>query len=164
MNDQNDDRVPKTGRLDASKLPLPINETAIVPDGTNRVKRILGDAKDQSAAAQVTNPQSVKLVVRGMSQSLNLSGSRLSVILGRLDPGGAVIPDIDLTALGGTERGVSRKHARLEIIDDNVYLTDLDSSNGTYLRGERVAPYTPTLVKKGDEVLLGRLAVRVDFD
>jgi pSer/pThr/pTyr-binding forkhead associated (FHA) protein len=143
---------------------MPVNETAIVPDGRNRVKRLLAEAQDQSAEAKVTDPGSVKLVVRGMSQSLNLNDSRKAVILGRLDPGAAVIPDVDMTALGGTERGVSRKHARLEIKDNCVYLTDLDSSNGTFLRGERLAPYTPALVKKGDEVLLGRLAVEVDFD
>jgi pSer/pThr/pTyr-binding forkhead associated (FHA) protein len=81
-----------------------------------------------------------------------------------MDPGAAAIPDVDLTALGGAERGVSRRHVRLEIKDNYVYLTDLDSSNGTFLRAEKLAPYTPVLIKKGDEVLLGRLAVEVDFD
>lgn len=163
MNDEKQTSVGKTGPLDSSKL-SGLNETAIVPDGTNRVKRLLAEANDQSAEAQVTDPTSVRLVVRGMSQSLNLSATRQSVILGRLDPGSSVMPDVDMTALGGAERGVSRKHARLEIKDHSVFLTDLDSSNGTFLRGERLSPYTPTLVKKGDEVLLGRLAVEVDFD
>jgi len=162
MNDQKKESTGKTGQLDSSRLPLPMNETAIVPDGTNRIKRLLDEANDPQA--KVSNPQSIKLVVRGMSQLLNLSESRSSVVLGRLDPGGSAKPDIDMTALGGAERGVSRKHARLEIIDSGVYLTDLDSSNGTYLRGNRLTPFTPVRVKKGDEVLLGRLAVEVDYD
>ena len=108
MNDQNDEQTGKTGQLNPSKLPLPLKETAIVPDGTNRVRRLLDEAKDQSKEAQVTDPASVKLVVRGMSQSLNLSESRQSAILGRMVPGAPGRPDVDMTALGGVERGVSR--------------------------------------------------------
>jgi hypothetical protein len=164
MNDQKPPSTGKTGPLDPSKLTMPLNETAIVPDGTNRVKRLLAEAQDESAEAKVTDPQSIRLVVRGMSQSLNMSKARSAVILGRMDPGSSAMPDVDMTALGGAERGVSRKHARLEIKDNSVFLTDLDSSNGTFLRDERLSPFTPALVKKGDEVRLGRLVVKVDFD
>ena len=35
-------------------------------------------------------------------------------------------------------RGVSRRHCRLQVRDDDVYLTDLDSDNGTKLNGELI--------------------------
>ncbi len=37
------------------------------------------------------------------------------------------------------DRNVSRRHARLEIIDNELVLTDLGSTNGTFVNGERVA-------------------------
>jgi hypothetical protein len=68
--------------------------------------------------------------------------------------------EIDLTPYGAMDRGVSRHHALLHLADDHLYLTDLQSTNGTYVAGQRLEPDTPTVVHKGDEVLLGRLSYR----
>ena len=45
----------------------------------------------------------------GSSVELPLSKE---VILGRLDPGRAIFPDVDLTSQDGMDKGVSRRHAR----------------------------------------------------
>jgi pSer/pThr/pTyr-binding forkhead associated (FHA) protein len=71
---------------------------------------------------------------------------------------------VDLTPMGAAERGVSRKHAHLSVEDNRLLLTDLDSLNGTYLRGIRLAPHVPTVLRKGDQILLGRLAIEVNFE
>ena len=34
---------------------------------------------------------------------------------------------------------VSRHHCRIDYIDSHFYLSDLDSTNGTYLNGKRIA-------------------------
>ena len=44
-----------------------------------------------------------------------------------------------------------------------LFITDLQSTNGTYLRGMKVTPYVPATLSKGDEVRLGRLALQVMF-
>ena len=36
------------------------------------------------------------------------------------------------------DRDVSRRHARLEIVDNQLVLTDLGSTNGTYVNDVRV--------------------------
>ena len=89
-----------------------------------------------------------------------------TIVLGRLDPKAsphAERPDIDLTPYGALERGVSRIHARLELDDDKLYLTDLHSTNGTFLADTRLEPDTPTYLPTGSEFLLGRLALQVLF-
>jgi pSer/pThr/pTyr-binding forkhead associated (FHA) protein len=44
--------------------------------------------------------------------------------------------DCDISIL---EPGLSRQHAELEIVDDELIIRDLDSSNGTFLNGNKVS-------------------------
>lgn len=54
---------------------------------------------------------------------------------------------------------VSRRHARLFIRDDNVFVEDLGSTNGTFLNGERIA--SPQQLRKGDVITFGESVVMV---
>lgn len=45
---------------------------------------------------------------------------------------------------------ISRRHIMLEIINDNFYVTDLDSSNYTYLNNEKLIPNKKCLLNNGD--------------
>lgn len=40
--------------------------------------------------------------------------------------------------------GFSRKHAEIDLINEEIYVTDLGSTNGVYIDGERIAPYEKT--------------------
>lgn len=51
------------------------------------------------------------------------------------------------------DRDVSRRHARLELVDDRVVLTDLGSTNGTFVNDERV---TRRVLEPGDRLRIGR--------
>ncbi len=102
------------------------------------------------------------LVIRGMVERLVLPDD-LSIVLGRSDLQTRYHPDVDLTPYGALDRGVSRGHARIHAEDDRLYVTDLGSTNGTFLGGKRLDAHTPTLIGKGDELLLGRLAIQVLF-
>jgi serine phosphatase RsbU (regulator of sigma subunit) len=52
-------------------------------------------------------------------------------------------------------QAISRHHAQIVRRDDNYFLVDLDSSNGTYLNGAKVAPMTPMPLAEGDQVRIG---------
>jgi len=120
---------------------------------------------NQSKSAQGTvsfGQRELILVIRGMVERLVLPND-LSIVLGRSDLLTRYHPDVDLTPYGALDRGVSRGHARIHVEDDSLYVTDLGSTNGTFLGGKRLEPNTPTLIGKGDELLLGRLAVQVLF-
>jgi hypothetical protein len=47
---------------------------------------------------------------------------------------------------------VGRRHAVVESIGNNVVVTDLKSSNGTFVNGERITPLEPRIVGDGDRV------------
>ena len=88
---------------------------------------------------------------------------RDAIIIGRIDRVTGLAPDIDLTAYGAEELGVSRQHARLELGLHIVYITDLGSTNATYLNGHRLEAYQPRILRDGDVIWLGRLKLHVSF-
>jgi DNA-binding winged helix-turn-helix (wHTH) protein len=53
---------------------------------------------------------------------------------------------------------VSRRHARIMISATGVTLEDLDSKNGTFLKGQRVASAVP--LTNGDEIRVGSVVLR----
>ena len=108
------------------------------------------------------NKQEVILLVRGMVERVMMQTGTLYK-LGRFELGINEVDEIDLTPYGAQDRGVSRIHAQLQIIDAIVHITDLGSTNGTFVNGVRLEANTPTALRKGDELLLGRLAVQALF-
>jgi pSer/pThr/pTyr-binding forkhead associated (FHA) protein len=85
------------------------------------------------------------------------------IVIGRSDPQANHYPDVDLLPYGAVEDGVSRIHARLQRMEDNLNLIDMGSANGTYLNGQRLIPKQPRVVRDGDEVRFGKLVVRIYF-
>jgi len=51
---------------------------------------------------------------------------------------------------------VSRFHARIDKEEDDLWLTDLNSTNGTFLNGIRLLPYDRIKVSRGDSVVISR--------
>jgi hypothetical protein len=64
-------------------------------------------------------------------------------------------PDCDLAV--SDDDYLSRRHARLYRSDGLVYLEDLDSANGTFLRIHR-----PIVLEPGDEILVGTSVLRFE--
>ncbi len=54
------------------------------------------------------------------------------------------------------ERGVSRLHAKIMEKADGIYLLDLNSTNGTYLNGERIDAGQDYKLEKGDMVAFAK--------
>jgi pilus assembly protein CpaF len=55
---------------------------------------------------------------------------------------------------------VSKRHARLLFRDGRVIVTDLKSTNGTYVNGRKIAQ--ATIVRDGDKIYVGDFVLRVD--
>ncbi len=72
-------------------------------------------------------------------------------------------PDIDLSQFAAEERGVSRCHVRISSRDILTYVTDLNSSNGTWLNGRRLAAQDERVLRSGDELRLGNLKIKISF-
>src|SRR5690242_3812866 len=78
------------------------------------------------------NQKQITLVIQDTPIRLLLVPNT-EITLGRVDTRANVYPDIDLTPYGGSETGVSRTHATIAYKNRVLYITDLGSSNGTYL-------------------------------
>lgn len=63
--------------------------------------------------------------------------------------------DLDLVLV---EEMVSRKHARLKLVDGAVEIEDLGSTNGTFVNGERI---NHARLKEGDRILIGSNILKV---
>jgi serine phosphatase RsbU (regulator of sigma subunit) len=54
-----------------------------------------------------------------------------------------------------TGKAISRQHAQLVCKDDAFFIEDLDSSNGTFINGMRLAPGTPAPISERDTLQIG---------
>lgn len=118
----------------------------------------------QRATTGLLQPErTITLMIRGIAERF-IFESGTEIILGRTDLLTASISHFDLTRYGGHDRGVSRTHAVLRFAEEGIYLTDLNSANGTYLNGTRIAPNEPKILKDNDELRLGTLPIIIRFE
>jgi hypothetical protein len=122
-----------------------------------------------SAAAAVNRSSSVgsqdkahaKLVIeRGKSvgKQFLLSGAESQI--GRWDADGGIFPDVDLDS-DDPEAKISRRHARIMLLDGKHFLEDLGSTNGTFInRGKRLVPGARQPLTDGDEIIMGKTFLR----
>ena len=102
------------------------------------------------------------LVVRASGAILTLPASG-EAIIGRADPVSNFFPDLDLTPHDAVTHGVGRRHARLFVQGGQIYIEDLDSTNGTFRNRTRLAPRQPVALLNGDELRLGSLLLNVQI-
>lgn len=82
---------------------------------------------------------------------------KAKVVLGRTDVASSSFPDVDLTPYGASpQTGVSREHATLWW-QGAWMIEDMNSTNGTSVRGQKLAPRQKTPVNTGDSVIIGTL-------
>ena len=157
MDESTSENKPQTRLL----RPVEHTETFIM-SGSNPLLRKLLDKSPEDAANTLTSREIV-LLVRGIPESLTLAEDK-PVIVGRVDLSTGYKPNLDLTPYDAHKRGVSRGHIRLHLQDQHLFITDLESANGTFMSGKRLTPNEPVMLHDGDEVVLGGLAMKVLFN
>ncbi len=70
---------------------------------------------------------------------------------------------VDLTPFGAADLGVSRRHARIDRVQDTIQVTDLESANGTYLNRTRLLPGEAHMLRNRAVLQLGQMILRVQF-
>lgn len=104
----------------------------------------------------------VILHIEGVIVPLRLQ-AREQTVLGRLNPRNPRRPDIDLTPFGGFEKGISTIHAVLMRQDNQAIISDMGSTNGTFVNGQRLEPHSRHVLHSGDEVRLGNMMIKIHF-
>jgi hypothetical protein len=137
-------------------------ETAVLSESNPMLRRVMSNRKSQNGTARLGEGREVLLVIRGMVERVIMVEGK-TYKLGRFEIGTRKDEEIDLSPYGALDRGVSRIHAELSLVGDKIYITDLMSTNGTYLAGQRLKPNEAMLLRKGDELHIGRLPIQVLF-
>ncbi len=106
------------------------------------------------------NEISISLHIVDSGQIIHLA-DRKEFTLGRTVEGQPILPDVDLSPFDAFTLGVSRLHAALRIINGEVVLTDLGSSNGTRVNGQKIVPHVDYPLNHGDIITLGKLKIQV---
>jgi predicted component of type VI protein secretion system len=83
------------------------------------------------------------------------------IVLGRATEGQSMVPDINLEPYQAFEAGVSRIHAAIRIVANQVLITDLGSGNGTRINGNKIEPQIPHPLANGDLLNLGKLKIQI---
>lgn len=101
------------------------------------------------------------LFIMDDEEPLVIAGAN-KVVLGR---NVSNIPPVvfDLSNYGASELGVSRQHAMITRSNNSYTLTDLGSTNGTWLNASRLIAQKPYPLRSGDQVRLGNLRMFVYF-
>jgi hypothetical protein len=114
-----------------------------------------------SSSVGAANKAHSKLVIeRGKSvgKQFMLNGAESQI--GRWDADGGIFPDVDLDS-DDPEAKVSRRHARISLVDGKHFLEDLGSTNGTFVnRGKRLAAGKRQILNDGDEIIVGKTFLR----
>ncbi len=114
--------------------------------------------------APVTTPGSadaavsLHLIESGMI--LHLAGQN-EFTLGRVAEGQPILPDVDLSPYEAYAQGVSRLHAVLKLNNQRIFITDLGSSNGTRVNGQKIMPNVDYPLNHGDVIALGKFKIQV---
>lgn len=87
--------------------------------------------------------------------------NRNEFTLGRQSENQPIVPDVNLAPYKAFDNGVSRLHAVIRRIENNVILLDLGSSNGTYINGIRIMPNVEHTLRHGDIIALGKLKMQI---
>jgi len=101
----------------------------------------------------------IHLVVHSSNAGITLDMDRNEWLVGRSDPVRGIFPDVDLDPHGGNESGVSRRHARLVVQEGRRFISDMNSTNFTFLNGEKLQPGRLYPLKNEDKIRFGLLAL-----
>jgi pSer/pThr/pTyr-binding forkhead associated (FHA) protein len=113
-----------------------------------------------TSSQQDSQQLAIRLKIEGSKRQVEAPLDR-AIHLGRVDPASNVFPEIDLTEDDVVSKSVSRRHVRILRQDNQVVVEDLGSVNGTFVNGDRLAPYLPEILSDGDTLQLGKLLIKV---
>jgi hypothetical protein len=151
---------PSAHRCQQCQAPLASGITTLAVPAASESPVIKEPARD-SSHLKWTRTGTIALHVVGQSQPLILKNTS-EIVIGRR-VAGEPPPTVDLTEYHAHLLGVSRRHAMIRFSGVGYTLEDLNSNNGTWLNEERLPANSPQLLKTGDQVRLGQLALFVYF-
>lgn len=105
--------------------------------------------------------QETVIFVLGSERIYTMMPEGKDLLIGRQHKATGPQPDLDLTPYGAIKAGTSRLHVALKRDRNTWWLIDMNSSNGTWVDEERLAPFEPHLLGATAHVFLSHLEVTI---
>ena len=122
--------------------------------------RFLPDAPNEGDPDNPDREQTIHYLIPGSRRQGELD-STLPIWIGRADPDEQYWPQLDLTADGGIEMGVSRRHALIRKEEQGLVIIDQSSVNGTWIDQEQLIPDRAYPLSHATQVRFGHLPVQL---
>lgn len=136
-----------------SALPEPAASPTRGPTAVGWTVVVTADRDLYQRVLSQKGPDTVEFPLYFPERRIDLEGD--TTLVGRGNRKQGVEPEIDL-GIHPADRGVSSQHAVLRIHDSVLTITDLGSTNGTYLNGDnRLAEGEETPLADGDRIHIG---------
>lgn len=124
------------GQPPGGGTPDPADKTAVIQGDPETLRKELAKAKEQEACL---------IIIRGKPQGHRFFLTMPEMTIGR-------DPTADLCV---ADQSISRKHAKILKQGETVFVTDLGSSNGTYVNDKKLSPGEPVILAKEDMIKAG---------
>ena len=106
--------------------------------------------------------EEIHMIVNGVTGYIDMQGKQYFTI-GRQDETTMTGVDLDLSDFGEDALSVSRNHARISIVNKRLYITDLGSTNGTFVNGRKIRPDRPVLIHQDQVITVGKINITILF-
>ena len=129
------------------------------------VQNLLSEEGESAGTAKPPDLQKAANIILKLTrtgQQLYFVGDKAELTVGRARKD--VIPTIDLTPHGGRHAGVSRQHSRFLNRDNQWFVEDLSSTNGTYVNGAKIPSHQFIPVQTGDMLRFGEIELEFGIE
>jgi hypothetical protein len=124
---------------------------------------ILSQAVEETLKEGIEAPkQGIAIYVKDYARPIEVREEK-EFILGRKLPDDKEEAIVDLMPFGAYEYGVSRRHAMIKETESGYEITDLASTNGTWVNKQRLIPNKPLPLTNAAQIRLGRMYLFVIF-
>ncbi len=133
----------------------PTDARQTISDLTESIGQMAGSRRAVNPEPEA-GPQAVLVILRGgkLGKEFAIGGSES--LIGRWDADSGIFPDVDLDQ-DDPEAKISRRHARILLVNNQYLIEDLGSTNGTFInRGPRLTPGSRQPLNSGDEIIVGK--------
>lgn len=131
-------------------------------DDPEMLDRLLEQQNRELGPARLGKTREVLLLIETGLRRIELRND-VSYLLGRFSKSKPGANHIDLDPFAARDRGVSRIHAQIHMQDNMLYITDMDSTNGTYVDGIQIQAHQEHKLRQGSNIILGRLNIQLMY-
>jgi ABC-type multidrug transport system ATPase subunit/pSer/pThr/pTyr-binding forkhead associated (FHA) protein len=154
--------------------PTPLDPQGIIAFGPVQVEVSLlmrlaqAGQHAHAGAAPLAAAPAVSAAAPVVSAPAGAPGKKNKTVLGHLDFGGNTqatktigrTPDNDIVV---NHPQASSRHAWLHQVNGQLYVEDRGSANGTYVRGQRIAPNQKIAVQSGEKIYIGPMPLQIEI-